>query len=704
MLWRRAFTLILFFGGTFNAPGPASTLFAQNPDRTHEAGDVLESLIESFVESAESEEFDFNTLYERLERYYIAPLDINEATEGDLLDMLIFSDLQVSNLIIYRKTYGDLIDIRELQVVPGFEPDFIRTLQPFITVAGDGQRYERTLGEMLTTGRTEWFARLERVIEEKRGYTESEEGQSRYLGNPYRYYSRFRHRHLNKLSYGVTMEKDPGEPFFDKEFNPAGFDFYSAHFHLRDYSPVLNDLVIGDYHVSLGQGLIMHSGFGRGKSAFVTNISRGGRSLRPHTSVAEFGFNRGIAATLNLGQYSITAFGSSLKVDATVRTPEEDNTAAEDEFTRFFTALQQSGLHRTTTELANKNAIRYSSAGMAVKRNFERLSLGIHAVYNHFELPQERTPRPYNQFQFSGTSLLNVGIEYRYLYRNFNFFGETAISDNGGLATINGLLVGLHRTVSLALLYRNLGVKYQAIYPNVFGENSAGNNESGFYAGLEIRPNRQFTLSAYVDLWTHPWLRFRTDGPSRGNELFVRFRYNVRRKLDFYAQYRIKRREQNVTEDLPFRRMELESRENIRLHLALNVSRSLELRTRLEHSIYSFDGESETGIMIYQDILYRPMMGALSFTGRMSFFDTESFNSRIYAYENDLLYSFSIPPFFDRGYRYYLNLRYRLNRSITIEGRISQTKYKNRDEIGSGLEVIQGNKRTDVKFQLRYVF
>lgn len=692
------FTTILCLSFTFFY---AENIQAQRP-LDPQTEDLLESLIESFVETTESVDFDFTNLFERLERFYHYPIDINTATEGDLLDMLIFSDLQIINLISYREEYGDFIDVRELQAVPGFEPDFIRLLLPFIRVTSDGLRYQRSIWDMLTSGRTEWFGRVERTLEERRGYTPGEEGQSRYLGNPWRYYTRFRHQHQNVLSIGLTAEKDPGEPFFD-DVNKYGFDFYSAHFYLRDQSRFLRDLAIGDYHISLGQGLIMHSGFGRGKSAFVTNISRGDRPIRPHTSAAEFGFNRGIAAHVHIGDFQVVAFGSSLMVDGSVREEEADDLAGDD-ISRFFTSIQQSGLHRTPTEIANKNAIRHSSGGLSIKRNFNRLQLGLNAVYNHFDIPQNRQIRPYNQFYFSGTDLLNVSMEYRYIHRNMNFFGETALSDNGGYATINGLLMGLHRNVSLALLYRNLGVKYQAIYPNVFGENSAGNNEEGFYAGIEIRPSRALTISGYFDFWNHPWLRFRTDGPAVGNEFFLRVQYSIRRKMNFYIQYRYKQREQNKTEDLPIRNLYEESRENLRLQLAINASPSIELRSRIENVWYSFDDQNETGFLVYQDILYRPSGSPFSFTARLSFFDTESFNSRIFAYENDLLYSFSIPPFSDRGYRYYINMRYRLTRTTTIEARISQTKYRNRETIGSGLETIDGNSRTDIKLQTRMVF
>ena len=108
--------------------------------------------------------------------------------------------------------------------------------------------------------------------------------------------------------------------------------------------------------------------------------------------------------------------------------------------------------------------------------------------------------------------------------------------------------------------------------------------------------------------------------------------------------------------------------------------------------------------MAFQDLILKPKNIPMSATFRYAIFDTDNYDSRIYAYENDLLYEFSIPSYFNRGFRTYLNLRYRINRNLTAEARISRTYLNNEDSIGSALDEINGNKRTDVKAQLRFKF
>ncbi|MCB0381252.1 MAG: hypothetical protein KDD24_08345, partial [Flavobacteriales bacterium] len=80
------------------------------------------------------------------------------------------------------------------------------------------------------------------------------------------------------------------------------------------------------------------------------------------------------------------------------------------------------------------------------------------------------------------------------------------------------------------------------------------------------------------------------------------------------------------------------------------------------------------------------------------------YNTRIYAYENDVLYSFSIPAYYNRGTRTYLTVRYKVKRGIDVWLRYGLTHYENLDIISSGLEEIVGNSKSDVKFQVRFKF
>ncbi|MFK7807070.1 MAG: hypothetical protein AB8F74_04635, partial [Saprospiraceae bacterium] len=63
-----------------------------------------------------------------------------------------------------------------------------------------------------------------------------------------------------------------------------------------------------------------------------------------------------------------------------------------------------------------------------------------------------------------------------------------------------------------------------------------------------------------------------------------------------------------------------------------------------------------------------------------------------------------IPAYYNRGSRYYLNLKYRATRRMVLEFRVARTHWVDEEFFGTGLERIDGNKRTEVKAQMRYKF
>lgn len=677
---------------------------AQKPDTSavDPPDDVLER-IEDFLQNTDSEgSFDFNTLFERLEDFKQDPIDLNKATEQILRELGLLTDAQILNLLTYRKFAGDLITIYELQAIPSFDLTTIRRILPYVTVRGNLDDFQIPLSEMFSKGRNEVFVRWSRVLEQQKGF--SENTTSPYLGDPNQFYIRYRHAYGTRLSYGVTAEKDRGEEFF-KGSNKQGFDFYSTHLFARDLNKTVKAVALGDYSVSLGQGLTVYTGFGIGKSSSPLTLKRTGRTLSAYTSANEVNFFRGAATTLSLHKnWDFTAFASYKKRDANLITT-NDTTDLDPEI-RSFSALDLDGLHRTPSEIADEKVLKQTTLGGSLKWKNSFSHLAINAVYDQFDKKLERKIQPYNRFYFNGDRLLNVSLDYSLLWRNFNFFGETARSDNGAIATLNGLLMGLDRTVDLAILYRHFPKDYQALNANPVAETSGATNESGLYLGMEMRPVKNWMLSAYFDAWQHPWLRFNVDAPSRGWEYRARLGYELRRRLRAYVEVRDERKEGNAP--LSENRLDRLVENRIfqtRLHVENQISKFLELRSRLDWG-FSQSGNSANsyGFAVYQDILYRPVGFPLAFTARFSIFDTKGFATRFYAYENDVLYNFSIPAYYNRGTRFYINLRYSLTRNITLEYRIAQTYWANQPSIGSGSEEIKGQNRTQTSAQLRWKF
>lgn len=663
--------------------------------------------IEEVVEQiGEEGDFDFNTSFEHLEHFQAHPLNLNKVTALELADLGLLSPLQIQAFMQYRAEAGALISIYELQAIPKFDLVSIRRILPYVTIRTDLNILKTNVLKMLTTGKNDLYVRYQRILETKKGFQPLAEGEtaSRYLGDPNRLYIRYKHHYENRLSYGITMEKDAGEEFFTGS-NKQGFDFYSAHFYAKDLSTVIKTVTLGDFEAKLGQGLILWSGFGFGKGANVMNVKRTGRTLKAYTAANEASFLRGGGVTLRLGKsLETTILASYRNQDATISIL--DTLEAEPQVLEVST-LQLSGLHRTSTEVSNENAINQFTTGGQVKylvNNGKNGHIGINGTFTQLDAPLGISDNLYKKFRFSGDRLLNYSLDYTFIFKNFHFFGETAQSDNGGLATLNGLLLALHRRVDMVVVQRHFQKNYQTLFGNTFSETSGVNNESGTYIGLEMRPNYHWKISMYFDMWRHPWLRFNVDAPSTGEEYLMQIDYRPSKKTLFQVRFRNEIKEKNaVGNTTPIDFLVPQTRTQTRFHFAHKISKNLELRSRVEWSIFN-DGISNrsNGYLVYQDILYK--QHNISGNLRFALFDTDDFNSRIYAYENDVLYAFSIPAYFYKGNRFYMNLRYRLTPQLLIEGRFAQTRMTNRATISSGLEEIQGNTRSEVKLQVRYKF
>ena len=48
-------------------------------------------------------------------------------------------------------------------------------------------------------------------------------------------------------------------------------------------------------------------------------------------------------------------------------------------------------------------------------------------------------PKPYNLFYFRGSNNFNIGVDYMLKSNRIKFYGETALSKNGAISTLNAL-------------------------------------------------------------------------------------------------------------------------------------------------------------------------------------------------------------------------------------------------------------------------
>jgi hypothetical protein len=695
-------------------------VMAQAPAGSMDKTAIIEQRVEFISENlTEETQVDYAELFDDLWLFMDKPLNLNTATLDDFSRLYLLTDIQINNLLGHIAQFGELMSMYELQVIPGFDRQTIALIEPFVTIKARGELSKTPLKKLVTEGQHDMIIRYRRVLDEQRGYSAATEEEleanpnARYLGSPDHLYARYRYTYANKISWGFVAEKDAGEQMFrgaqSPNLNPndfrSGLDYLSGHLFLNNDKGLLRKLAIGDYQAQFGQGLTFWSGFAfANKSAFSLNIKRSARGLIPYTSVNENLFMRGAAATIGFGRIEITPFVSYKGIDASViQTPDS---LSEGDNLVSVSAFQQSGLHRTPREIEGRKALNELITGANVAYRSRNFQIGITGARVGYEGNVDRNLQVYNQFDLNTNLNHNIGLDYNYVWRNINLFGEVAMSQNGGMAILNGAMLAIDPKVSLSLLHRSYQRNYQNNFAVAIGESTRNANENGIYMGLEINPSRRIRINAFFDQFWFPWLRYQVDQPSTsGFDHLLQVTYRPSRKLEMYVRWRRRVRPRNTPLDVPVRYAESTDLHNGRISMVYQITESVKLRSRLEVSHFQRENlDPERGIMLYQDLIYQTTNSPFRLSLRYALFNAESWNARMYAFESQVLYFYAIPPYQGRGSRFYAMVQYKVTRGIDIWLRYGMWFYTDRDAVGTGLEEIAGPSRSEIITQVRFKF
>jgi hypothetical protein len=640
---------------------------------------------------------DLSEIDERLRTLMEHPLNLNRSDEAAIRESGLFNPQQVTGILRHRELFGPLVSIHELQVIPGFDPDFIRSVMPFVTTGTSLDAPNANWGRMIREGTQYVLLRTQLVPETKTGYL-TYYGPPAYEGSPVGLLVRYRFRFMNKLSWGITAEKDPGESLF-RGHQKNGFDFYSYHLAMRDAGP-FRMVALGDYQLDYGQGLTLSTGMSGGKPADPLQIRRNPSGIMPYTSTNEVFFKRGAAVSLGSRRWSIDLFASHRKLDGNLYGA-QDSVAGNE----YVSSIAETGYHRTWGEIIDRHALTERMGGGHLRFRGRQFQAGFTGYALRLSLPLMKNHYLYNRFEFRGTNTLNTGIDYGWLFRNLNFFGEVSRSGNGAVAFVQGLVAGLDPKLAVSLAYRSYPRNYHNLYSGAIRESGNNFNESGILAGCVLRPLRTLQIQCLYDWFRYPWLRYQVDAPSSGAEFSGTITWNPSRKTTLYIRYRDSRKQANAPDegDLLTGLAQVRQR-GIRFHISSKITKSFTVRTRVEYVNYEFPGDRQQGMVIFQDLLYHPMGSRLTGNIRYGLFDTDSYDSRVYAYENDVLGGYSIPAYYYRGTRINFNFRYKLADGVDFWFRYSASFYDNRDTVGSGYDEIEGSKKSEFKWQMRFEF
>ena len=715
---RLVFIIVSFFVVSF-----AKAQIAIDTLSTEALNNLLIEQVERLAEDSD-DDMDYEDLLDNYIFLSENPVNLNSEETMRLVELHLLSVFQYEELQKYRRFYGDFMFLDELEMVEGFDEQTVAIIKPVVCIEKDQSKDKVTFDKMARYGKHQLVGRYEQVLERQQGYLPINDSallakpNSRYLGSPQKLQLKYTYNYRNKIRAGFTLEKDAGEMFFTDKVSDTiqkllgsqyhrGFDFVGFHLYAKDLG-IVKAAVLGDYQLAYGQGLTLWSGMSFGKAGAGSSVMKQGRGISPKGSASEYSFMRGAAITLGGGPFSGTLFYSNRLVDANISAIDTLESEAE-----FVSSLQETGYHRTIGELQDCHAIRQQVVGGHLSYAIAHFEVGYTAHHTWLSVPLELRPSHYNQFYFQGQSLTNQGIDFKYVKGKYAVFGEAAMSMNydstalrqaqGPLAFAGlvGLTVKPAGYLNFTIMYRDYGKAYQNLMSNAFGEGSRNQGQRGIYLGVEAAPAPYWNILAYADQFQFTWLTSQVNAPSRGHDYYLRISHSFNKRTQAYLQFRSKTKMKNSTDAFVFSHYPIFYTKNaVRFNINYQIGRDFHCANKAEYAHYqNEDSSNEHGYFLCQDIAYKPEDKPYSLTFRYALFDAQDYNARIYAYENDVLYSFSVPALYGKGMRVYLLGKVKLFNALTLYARIGRTIYSDRDQVGSGLTLIEGNHKTDLKVE-----
>lgn len=616
--------------------------------------------------------------YEWLCQMATQPLDINNATREELEQLPFLTARQIEDICEYRYQHGPLVTLDELIAIPSIDYSRRLLLTYFIYIGE--KREESSIWKSL------WNHPHQQFVGNLRVPLYTRQGDKNgYLGYKYRHSLRYDFA-TQHLKMGFAAMQDAGEPFFAYK-NTMGYDSYAYFVQLKQMG-MLQSGIIGHFNAQFGMGLTLNTGFSLGKTALLSNLVRSTNGFRPSLSRNANNSFQGLATTLKLNHdFSLSSFVSYRPHDATL-----------DKTNGTVTTIVNTGYHRTESEMNRKNNLYSTSTGLNLHYFKHGLNLGLTAIYTHFSRQlSPDTKTLYRRYYPKGNDFVNMGIDYGYNSKRFQVHGETAIDKQGAVATINSLSITIPYKLNAVVLHRYYSPRYTSLFTHSLSDGGQVKNENGIYIGAEYIPISNLKLISYIDFVHFPWARYRVSRPSDAFDALLSATLQLKSWV-LLGRYRLHTRYwDNKSKTAIIRQTTHRGRLSMSYH-----GKQWDYSAQADIAIADYR-QHDIGYMLSQRFSYK-CTSWLLLQGGLNYFHTDSYESRLYAYEPTPSYSLGISAFSGHGIRGILQIKVTINSNVSLLVKTGTTYYFDRSKIGTALQEVNKSSMTDIDFQLKWRF
>lgn len=626
------------------------------------AQDNIDNIILKYLENANVDNPEF--IFEKILDLKLNPVDINTSDiyKLEILPFITTNDLK--NILNYKKEFGNYISIENLLLVRGFNCEKFNKLRYFIFIRSKNKT-KNSHKPLFKDIHNQFLFRT---------CSNSKPKIKNYEGNNWRYLVKYKLDKQDCFSFGCVMEKDPGEAFFTKH-QKKGFDLYSGFLRIS-LNNFIEEIYIGDYRVSWGQGLILGNSFGSFKSKQSTNVGVGYNRVYGNTSTNENRFFRGVYTKLNLlKNISLRVLYSKRPIDAKIDIKKQG-----------IKSLPNSGYHRTLNEIYSKDVCTEKNIGSSINYNGMYLQIGCNCLLLKYNMKILQSSYYWKKAEFCGRTNMNFSVDYRLNISNFFIYGEHAISKNKCYAHFIGMNFYGSNNLSLSLSARKYDNHYQSKYANGFGELRRTSNEEGIYLGLEYTLFDKCIVNSYIDFFRFKDPNYRMRDGGDGNEELLNISYPFSKLLNI--DYKFKREIKSLDKSgVKYSFSSKMKKYSSQVGIDFNLYDNLKFSPKIKYLTFKHLNIHSNGILMYLDIKSVILNSKLKFCYRICYYKTDNYSSRIYEYEHDVLYAFNFKPFYEEGNRMYINMSYKLCKSITFYSKIGYSHKGSNDNLDLNLQI-----------------
>lgn len=535
-------------------------------------------------------------------------------------------------LQVHFTRYGMLYSKFELMAVEGLKKETVLTLLQQI----DEQMSVLTFQDIAHAQQSqlELVSRAAIKLPIASGFT-----KDRFDGSALQSYHRMRMKHGKNLDMAVITEKDAGEkmlhgPYGNWAMRRWYFDYKNG--------GILQHVCIGDIQANYGTGLIYGPAFARGPS----QVQLLSNSVLGNRSVSENGHLTGLATSLNFGSFKSTLILAKSSFSANI--DESGNVSS----------FYESGLFRNGDELSKKNMLKGYDLGLVLRKT----GWGLLVRHREFDRRIQAKPSIWNVKRFQGNTINQMGLFWQQNLKGVFTFGEFAMDHDRSCALNASFQFNPDTRTSF-------NVNYHFQSPSWY----RGSSSSDLDIMLHMKLAKKINLSFFAQNSEPLWLRYLESDFTSRYKAWLKIEKSRRKDYELALQS-IMKVDDKVNQTA------------VRFQYLKHFSQLARWKLRAEWKQFESNGLRSAGRSLFTETKFNHQKIHLSWIARFTIFDADDYANRFLAYENNVLYSYSVTSLQQKGLRQSLLLTYKPSRLLRLSIKAARTVYATPLNLGAGVE------------------